>query len=131
MIYLYLDAAVRVVYHGTTVLTAVNCQTQDKYTMAISTTAKPENGTSSSKEEVATKKNFYEEEENLTKLCNFLRSKHGPPVRNAVMMDKRVLFLKGKSRAIEYRRYVAACGLKELSQISYMRVYLRLLSCYS
>jgi hypothetical protein len=66
--------------------------------MALSSSAKPENGTSSKSEEVAAKKNFYEEEENLTKLCNFLRSKHGPPVRNAVMMDKRVLFLKGMLR---------------------------------
>jgi hypothetical protein len=66
--------------------------------MAVSSSAKPENGTSSKSEEVAAKKNFYEEEENLTKLCNFLRSKHGPPVRNAVMMDKRVLFLKGMLR---------------------------------
>lgn len=39
---------------------------------------------------------FYEEEEHLTKLCNFLRSNEGPPVREAVEMDKRVYYLKGK-----------------------------------
>jgi translocation protein SEC62 len=39
---------------------------------------------------------FYEEEDHLTKLCNFLRSNEGPPVREAVEMDKRVYYLKGK-----------------------------------
>jgi hypothetical protein len=39
--------------------------------------------------------NFYEDEENLKKLCNFLRSSKGPPVREAVMMEKRVYYLKG------------------------------------
>lgn len=39
---------------------------------------------------------FYEEEENLQKLCNFLRSNEGPPVREALLMDKRVHYLKGK-----------------------------------
>ena len=40
---------------------------------------------------------FYDEEENLQKLCNFLRSNDGPPVREALLMDKRVHYLKGKS----------------------------------
>jgi hypothetical protein len=39
---------------------------------------------------------FYEEEENLQKLCNFLRSNEGPPIREALLMDKRVHYLKGK-----------------------------------
>jgi len=39
---------------------------------------------------------IYEQEENLQKLCNFLRSSEGPPVREALLMDKRVLYLKGK-----------------------------------
>jgi len=39
---------------------------------------------------------FYEEEVHLTKLCNFLRSNQGPPVREAVEMDKRVYYLKGE-----------------------------------
>jgi translocation protein SEC62 len=39
---------------------------------------------------------FYQEEENLQKLCNFLRSKEGPPVREAIEMDKRVHYLKGE-----------------------------------
>jgi len=38
---------------------------------------------------------FYEEEENLMKLCDFLRSNDGPPVREAIEMDKRVYYLKG------------------------------------
>ena len=38
---------------------------------------------------------FYEDEANLKKLCNFLRSNEGPPVREAVQMDQRVYYLKG------------------------------------
>ena len=38
---------------------------------------------------------FYDNEDNLKKLCNFLRSKEGPAVREAVEMDKRVYYLKG------------------------------------
>lgn len=41
-------------------------------------------------------KEFYEDEKNLNKLCNFLRSAEGPAVREAVMMDKRVYYIKGK-----------------------------------
>lgn len=39
---------------------------------------------------------FYDEVENLKKLCNFLRSTEGPPVREAVEMDKRVYYIKGE-----------------------------------
>eukprot|EP00543_Licmophora_paradoxa_P014634 CAMPEP_0202458314 /NCGR_PEP_ID=MMETSP1360-20130828/24459_1 /ASSEMBLY_ACC=CAM_ASM_000848 /TAXON_ID=515479 /ORGANISM="Licmophora paradoxa, Strain CCMP2313" /LENGTH=325 /DNA_ID=CAMNT_0049078809 /DNA_START=12 /DNA_END=989 /DNA_ORIENTATION=- len=39
---------------------------------------------------------FYDDEENLKKLCDFLRSKEGPPVREAVLMEKRVHYLKGE-----------------------------------
>lgn len=39
---------------------------------------------------------FYEDEENLKKLCNFLRSKEGAPVREAVQMDTRVYYFKGE-----------------------------------
>lgn len=39
---------------------------------------------------------FYEEEENLKVLCNFLRSNDGPPVREAIEMEKRVQYLKGE-----------------------------------
>ena len=38
---------------------------------------------------------FYDDIENLKKLCDFLRSKEGPAVREAVEMDKRVYYLKG------------------------------------
>jgi len=38
---------------------------------------------------------FYEDEKNLKKLCDFLRSSEGPPVREAIEMDKRVYYLKG------------------------------------
>ena len=40
---------------------------------------------------------FYENEENLKKLCDFLRGKEGPAVREAIEMDKRVYYLKGES----------------------------------
>ena len=39
---------------------------------------------------------FYDDIENLKKLCDFLRSKEGPAVREAVEMDKRVYYLKGE-----------------------------------
>eukprot|EP00568_Trieres_chinensis_P005405 CAMPEP_0183309124 /NCGR_PEP_ID=MMETSP0160_2-20130417/24016_1 /TAXON_ID=2839 ORGANISM="Odontella Sinensis, Strain Grunow 1884" /NCGR_SAMPLE_ID=MMETSP0160_2 /ASSEMBLY_ACC=CAM_ASM_000250 /LENGTH=328 /DNA_ID=CAMNT_0025473091 /DNA_START=200 /DNA_END=1186 /DNA_ORIENTATION=- len=39
---------------------------------------------------------FYEDEDNLKKLCDFLRSKEGPSVREAIEMDKRVHYLKGE-----------------------------------
>ena len=38
---------------------------------------------------------FYDDMENLKKLCNFLRSKEGPAVREAVQADKRVYYMKG------------------------------------
>ena len=41
-------------------------------------------------------KEFYEDQKNLNKLCNFLRSTDGPAVREAIMMDKRVYYIKGK-----------------------------------
>ena len=41
---------------------------------------------------------FYESEENIRKLCNFLRSRDGVAVREALLMEKRVHYLKGKSR---------------------------------
>jgi hypothetical protein len=39
---------------------------------------------------------FYEDEKNLKKLCDFLRSSEGPAVREAIEMDKRVYYLKGR-----------------------------------
>lgn len=39
---------------------------------------------------------FYEQEANLAKLCDYLRSNDGPSVREAVEMDKRVYYLKGE-----------------------------------
>jgi|EP01083_Nonionella_stella_P050196 translocation protein SEC62 len=39
---------------------------------------------------------FYEKEENLKELCNFLRGNDGPAVREAIEMDKRVYYLKGE-----------------------------------
>lgn len=38
---------------------------------------------------------YYEDPDNLKKLCNFLRSKHGPAVREATLMEKRVYYIKG------------------------------------
>jgi len=43
-----------------------------------------------------TSEGFYDDEENLKKLCDFLRGKEGPPVREAIEMDKRVYYLKGE-----------------------------------
>ncbi len=43
---------------------------------------------------------FYDEVDNLKKLCNFLRSTEGPPVREAIEMDKRVYYLKGMHSTI-------------------------------
>lgn len=56
-----------------------------------------ENGESSSKAPAASNSapSFYEDEENLKKLCNFLRTGDGPPVREALLMEKRVYYLKG------------------------------------
>ena len=42
---------------------------------------------------------FYEDEDNLKNLCDFLRGKEGPAVREAIEMDKRVYYLKGESRS--------------------------------
>jgi hypothetical protein len=39
---------------------------------------------------------FYEDVDHLKKLCDFLRSRQGPPIREALLMDKRVHYLKGK-----------------------------------
>ena len=41
---------------------------------------------------------FYDDIENLKKLCNFLRTKHGPPIREATLMEKRVHYIKGRKR---------------------------------
>ena len=45
-------------------------------------------------------KDFYEDEKHLMKLCDFLRSSEGPPVREAVEMDKRVYYIKGAKNMI-------------------------------
>jgi len=39
---------------------------------------------------------FYDDIENLKKLCNFLLSGEGPRVREALLREKRVLYLKGE-----------------------------------
>lgn len=39
---------------------------------------------------------FYEDVDNLKKLCNFLHTGEGPRVREALLMEKRVLYLKGE-----------------------------------
>jgi hypothetical protein len=53
---------------------------------------KTENGAGS---EDSQPPSFYDDEENLKKLCDFLRSSEGPPVREALLMEKRVHYLKG------------------------------------
>lgn len=52
--------------------------------------------TSKSKDDANGGSSFYEEEENLQKLCDFLRSAEGPAVREAIEMEKRVYYLKGE-----------------------------------
>jgi hypothetical protein len=49
-------------------------------------------------------KDFYEDEKHLMKLCDFLRSSEGPPVREAVEMDKRVNYIKGVWIATHFSR---------------------------
>jgi translocation protein SEC62 len=44
---------------------------------------------------MADAKTFYEDEEHLKKLCDFLHSRQGPAVREALLMEKRVHYLKG------------------------------------
>lgn len=39
---------------------------------------------------------FYEDVEHLKKLCDFLRGRQGPAVREALLMEKRVQYLKGE-----------------------------------
>lgn len=47
-------------------------------------------------------KEFYEDQKNLNKLCNFLRSADGPAVREAIMMDKRVYYIKGEFMKLRF-----------------------------
>ena len=47
-------------------------------------------------------KEFYEDEKQLMKLCDFLRSSEGPPVREAIEMDKRVYYIKGEYLFVGY-----------------------------
>mmetsp|Transcript_37 Transcript_37/g.65 ORF Transcript_37/g.65 Transcript_37/m.65 type:complete len:334 (+) Transcript_37:113-1114(+) len=51
------------------------------------------------KDDDATKEeepSFYDDTDNLKKLCDFLRSTEGPAVREAIEMEKRVYYLKGE-----------------------------------
>ena len=52
---------------------------------------------------------FYDDVENIKKLCDFLRSPDGPAVREAVEMDKRVYYLKGKLRLNIEKSYSGYC----------------------
>ena len=69
-----------------------------------------ENGSSSSGA-----KEFYEDEKHLMKLCDFLRSSEGPPVREAIEMDKRVYYIKGAL----WRAYRLLC----VHQQGYLCIY--------
>jgi hypothetical protein len=66
----------------------LSCPAQE----ALQQMASTSNGTEGSEGGIA----FYEDVENLKKLCDFLRSKHGPPVREALLMEKRVHYIKGR-----------------------------------
>lgn len=67
----------------------VTTSTSGASATAPSTEAKDSNGKAS------TTTAFYEDGANLKKLCDFLRSRHGPPVREALLLEKRVHYLKG------------------------------------
>jgi hypothetical protein len=56
-----------------------------------------DNGTAAKAEEKP--KSFYDDTANLNKLCDFLRSGQGPPIREALLMEKRVHYLKGTKDA--------------------------------
>mmetsp|Transcript_50080 Transcript_50080/g.55937 ORF Transcript_50080/g.55937 Transcript_50080/m.55937 type:complete len:340 (-) Transcript_50080:75-1094(-) len=60
--------------------------------------SKTENGSPATQTEDKTEEtlSFYEDTENLKKLCNFLLSGEGPRVREALLMEKRVTYLKGE-----------------------------------
>jgi len=53
-------------------------------------------------------KEFYEDEKQLMKLCDFLRSSEGPPVREAIEMDKRVYYIKGACEAGAFLKWFHA-----------------------
>jgi hypothetical protein len=48
---------------------------------------------------------FYDDPENLKKLCDFLRSRQGPAIREALLMEKRVHYLKGEFVAVRNIHY--------------------------
>jgi hypothetical protein len=56
-----------------------------------------DNGTAAKAEEKP--KSHYDDIVNLKKLCDFLRSGQGPPIREALLMEKRVHYLKGTNLA--------------------------------
>ena len=56
---------------------------------------------------------FYEDTENLKKLCNFLLSGEGPSLREALLMEKRVLYLKGGLYCIYVYTYIIQCNTKQ------------------
>jgi len=60
--------------------------------------AKAANGSAEATKVQEAKPSFYDEEEHMKKLCDFLRSREGPGVREALLMEKRVHYLKGMAR---------------------------------
>jgi hypothetical protein len=66
-----------------------------------------DNGTAAKAEEKP--KSFYDDIENLKKLCDFLRSGQGPPIREALLMEKRVHYLKGTKHCAVLFVYYASC----------------------
>lgn len=63
--------------------------------MAVTTTESNKAASTNGKE-TSGRDSFYLDIDNLKKLCDFLRSQEGPPVREALLMDKRVHYLKGE-----------------------------------
>ena len=62
-------------------------------------------------------KEFYEDEKQLMKLCDFLRSSEGPPVREAIEMDKRVYYIKGEYLFVDYMWWVMVVYIIEMIYI--------------
>jgi len=62
---------------------------------------------------------FYDDIEHQKKLCDFLRSKQGPPVREALLMEKRVHYMKGTLMGVMLRTVNARFSLI-LSTIVYV-----------
>jgi hypothetical protein len=77
-------------------------KTADAAAAAAEAATENNGGTGGNSNGTNNKSAFYEEAENLKKLCDFLRSRQGPPVRESLLMEKRVHYLKGSFRFVSF-----------------------------